>query len=355
MNKKLFISTAAMLLCLSLTACSEQNLTQIGNNTASDSEIISDKENESAGVSKVESDRFTSSGETPKTEINAPNTETEATAPTASATEAPPAEWNETGTSIVLYINTDGAYSTEKPLSGSPKVKSYKLNQAVKLIAYTDTNYYKTADGGYIHKSFLSGDKTVTSTSSAAAVTSTAPKTAAETAAPVTAAATTAPPVTTTTTAPPVTDKEVEEFIGRYNQRLQEQWEIDFSNRVFELTNEYRVKNGKPKFQKLENLDKVAVIRAWEILYDYRSDHTRPDGEKFSTAYTENGIQFHFCGENIAAGQSTPEEVMDAWINSSAHRSNILSDKFTYLGVGMYYKNDEYKYYWTQEFCSLFE
>lgn len=357
MNKKLFISSAAMLLCLSLTACSEQSLTQIGGDSAYDSGMISDTANESADAGKEESDRFTFSGEAPKTEITASDTETETTAPTASVTETPPAEWNENSANTVLYINTDGAYSTENPLPGSPKVKSYKLNQAVKIIAYTDTDYYKTADGAYIHKSFLSADKSATS-ASASAVTTAAPKTDAPvtTAPPVTAAVTTpAPVITTTTTAAPVTDTGVEEFIGRYNQRLQEQWEKDFADKVFELTNEYRVKNGKPKFKKLESLNKVAVIRAWEILYDYRSDHTRPDGQKFSTAYKENGIQYHFCGENIAAGQSTPEEVMDAWINSPNHKSNILSDKFTYLGVGMYYKKEGYRYYWAQEFCSLFE
>lgn len=365
MNKKIFIS-AALLFCLSLTACSEQSLTQIDTGSPSDSEIISDTAYKSEYITEGEGNWAASSEENAKTEITGLNTETEATAPTAGTTEAPPDEWTETGANTLLYINTDGAYSTEKPLSGSSKTQSYKLNQAVTVIAYTDTGYCKTADGRYIHNSFLSAEKTSVSTT---AVTTAAPKTAAETAAPVTAAATTAapvttvttapPPVTTTTTtttaAPPVTDKGTEEFIGRYNQRLQEQWEIDFSNRVFELTNEYRVKNGKSKFKKLDDLDKVAAIRAWEILYDYRSDHTRPDGEKFSTAYTENGIQYHFCGENIAAGQSTPEEVMDAWINSSAHRSNILSDKFTYLSVGMYYKDDEYRYYWAQEFCSLFE
>ena len=93
-----------------------------------------------------------------------------------------------------------------------------------------------------------------------------------------------------------------------------------------------------------------------EILTDYRSDHTRPDGEFFSSVYKEQGIQYHYCGENIAAGQTSPENVVNAWMNSPPHRENILSDKFTYLAVGMYYKEgDDFGYYWCQEFCSLFE
>ena len=106
----------------------------------------------------------------------------------------------------------------------------------------------------------------------------------------------------------------------------------------------------------MDALTKMSTARAWEILYDYKSDHTRPDGQKFSTIFGEYGIQYHKCGENIAAGQATPESVMEAWINSAGHRANILSDDYTYLGVGMYYKEgDTYGYYWSQEFCCLFE
>ena len=40
------------------------------------------------------------------------------------------------------------------------------------------------------------------------------------------------------------------------------------------------------------------------------------------------------AGENIAYGQSSPAAVVQAWMNSSGHRANILSRDFTTIGVG---------------------
>ncbi|NMC63457.1 MAG: CAP domain-containing protein [SAR324 cluster bacterium] len=54
-------------------------------------------------------------------------------------------------------------------------------------------------------------------------------------------------------------------------------------------------------------------------------------------------------GENIAWGQSSPSQVMEAWLNSPPHRANILDSRYHYLGVGCVL--DRYgKYWWTQNF-----
>ena len=60
------------------------------------------------------------------------------------------------------------------------------------------------------------------------------------------------------------------------------------------------------------------------------------------------------CGENIAAGQATPEDVMKSWLSSSGHKANILSPEYTKMGLG--YSNSgcgagKYSYYWAQEFA----
>jgi len=46
--------------------------------------------------------------------------------------------------------------------------------------------------------------------------------------------------------------------------------------------------------------------------------------------------QFRRIGENVAAGQKTPHEVMQSWMNSYYHRKNILNRSFVDLGVGRY-------------------
>ncbi len=58
------------------------------------------------------------------------------------------------------------------------------------------------------------------------------------------------------------------------------------------------------------------------------------------------GITYRTAGENIAMGQSTPQAVVNAWMNSEGHRANILNASFTQIGMG--YVADGH--YWTQQF-----
>ena len=58
------------------------------------------------------------------------------------------------------------------------------------------------------------------------------------------------------------------------------------------------------------------------------------------------GITYRSAGENIARGQTTPKKVVDAWMNSSGHRANILNASYTHIGVGY----ASYGHYWTQMF-----
>lgn len=60
------------------------------------------------------------------------------------------------------------------------------------------------------------------------------------------------------------------------------------------------------------------------------------------------GITYKSAGENIAQGQRSPQEVVQAWMDSPGHRANILNGKFTHIGVG-YVKSGNY---WTQQFIT---
>lgn len=366
MNKKIISSLAALLLCLGVSACQQSEPPIIFDSEVSDTVYITSvrettaytEETSQTAAAKPAAPTESLTEKITSEDVSRTAAETEQQTPpsaadapvTAGQEEKPPAEWLETEYSAVLYVNTDGIYSRTAAIQGSPTVRRYGLNQAVRVIAYTDTDYYKLAEGEFIHKAYLDFDRIpVSLTSEKPAATASPPTAAATPSAAPAPAITTAAPVTTT-------EKAVDDFIGRYNMRRQEQWEIDFANKVFELTNAEREKNGKPAYKRMSPLDKVANIRTWEILVDYRSDHSRPDGQFFSSAYKEQGIAYHYCGENIAAGQRTPEEVVSAWMNSPHHRDNILSEEFTYMAAGMYYKDgDGYGYYWCQEFCSLFE
>jgi uncharacterized protein YkwD len=59
-------------------------------------------------------------------------------------------------------------------------------------------------------------------------------------------------------------------------------------------------------------------------------------------------VSYSAAGENIAMGQRSAEEVVQAWMDSEGHRANILNGTFTHIGVG-YIENGNY---WTQMFIS---
>lgn len=122
---------------------------------------------------------------------------------------------------------------------------------------------------------------------------------------------------------------------------------------VFDLLNKERAKYGLPGFTMDKQLMDTAMGRAAEITVKF--DHTRPNGSSCFSVYpmagSANGWNGQFaCGENIAAGQTSPAEVMNDWMNSSGHRKNILNANYKSVGIGCVRMNGGYYFYWTQSF-----
>ncbi|WP_034672134.1 SH3 domain-containing protein [Ectobacillus panaciterrae] len=116
--------------------------------------------------------------------------------------------------------------------------------------------------------------------------------------------------------------------------------------KVVELTNAERTKAGLPTLQIDMNLSKVARMKSEDMLKNNYFSHTSPTYGSPFDMMRSNGITYRSAGENIAMGQRTPEEVVNAWMNSPGHRANILNNSFTHIGVG--YIAD--KNIWTQQF-----
>ena len=135
-----------------------------------------------------------------------------------------------------------------------------------------------------------------------------------------------------------------------YGQTVWTSDEVDsseFAKEVVRLVNIERANVGVQPLEFSEELTERADVRAEEIVGVF--SHTRPDGSDCFSIL--RGINYRTCGENIAAGKSTPEAVVDQWMNSSGHRANILNGNFKYLGVGYCYdENSMYKHYWVQLF-----
>ena len=122
----------------------------------------------------------------------------------------------------------------------------------------------------------------------------------------------------------------------------------DFASQVVALVNAERAKQGLSALTIDTKVQQAALVRAKESAQSF--SHTRPNGSSFSTALTEAGVSYHTAGENIAYGQSTPQQVMNAWMNSSGHRANILNANYTTIGVGYTVINGTA--YWAQLFTA---
>ncbi|WP_371068943.1 CAP domain-containing protein [Sediminibacillus sp. JSM 1682029] len=120
----------------------------------------------------------------------------------------------------------------------------------------------------------------------------------------------------------------------------------EFEQEVVELTNQERAKQGLDPLEIDTELSKVAREKSADMARNGYFDHNSPTYGSPFDMMKQFGISYNTAGENIAKGQRTPEEVVNAWMNSEGHRKNILNGNFTHIGVG-YVENGNV---WTQQF-----
>ncbi|MGR6972959.1 CAP domain-containing protein [Streptomyces cynarae] len=116
---------------------------------------------------------------------------------------------------------------------------------------------------------------------------------------------------------------------------------------VLRLVNQERAKVGCSPVTPNGPLRKLAEAFSEDMAARNFFDHTDPDGKDPWQRAAVLGIT-DLGGENIARGQATPQDVMDAWMNSPGHRANILNCDFTTLGVGVHFGSGGP--WWTQDF-----
>ena len=138
------------------------------------------------------------------------------------------------------------------------------------------------------------------------------------------------------------------EDINEYKNIQSENTYTDLINEVYEITNNYRSLVGVSSLTLDSSLVEAASIRAKELSDSF--SHTRPKGSSCFTVLSELGISYGTAGENIAAGYSSPQSVMEGWRFSSGHYQNIISSKFKKIGIGVNIINNQY--YWVQIFSN---
>ncbi len=131
----------------------------------------------------------------------------------------------------------------------------------------------------------------------------------------------------------------------------------DFAARALARTNSYRGQFGCPPLRENAKLDQSALLHSQDMARNGYFDHNSPSGQTPWDRIHAAGYQFSTAAENIAAGYSTPEAVIDAFFNETppndGHRRNLLNCSLRDVGFGYWYQSGSpYGSYWTQDFAT---
>ncbi|XID74136.1 CAP domain-containing protein [Alkanindiges sp. WGS2144] len=100
-----------------------------------------------------------------------------------------------------------------------------------------------------------------------------------------------------------------------------------------------------------KNLAKAAQAHSDDMAVNNYFSHTGLDGSNIGDRALAAGYNYRYTGENIAAGQESIDEVMEAWLKSPGHCANMMSVDFKEYGMACASNSQsKYKTYWTQEF-----
>lgn len=127
-----------------------------------------------------------------------------------------------------------------------------------------------------------------------------------------------------------------------------------YINRLLAAVNRER-RHADPSMRKLE-LHALLNEAAKEHNHDQAliqecCTHTGKDGSKHSTRIKRAGYDAWYSAENVASGQHSVEEVMQAFMNSPGHKKNILNPEMRHCGFWVEWGGDG-REYWTQLFAN---
>lgn len=143
-----------------------------------------------------------------------------------------------------------------------------------------------------------------------------------------------------------------------------EDWDpesVQFEEEVLLLVNENRSRaadcgvegafNPAPPLVMDPILRCSARLHSFDMFDQMYFEHDNPEGLTPFQRMSAAGFVGSGGGENIALGQSTPEQVMAAWMDSDGHCANVMRPNFTLIGVGYHPGMGRMSSnYWTQNF-----
>ncbi|MEI6144135.1 MAG: CAP domain-containing protein [Candidatus Berkelbacteria bacterium] len=103
---------------------------------------------------------------------------------------------------------------------------------------------------------------------------------------------------------------------------------------IINIVNQERAANGLNPVKMNSELQDAAVAKSRDMIYRNYFDHYA-FGETPWMFILRAGYNYSVAGENLAKGFSSSEGVVSAWMNSPAHRANILNPNYQEIGVGV--------------------
>jgi uncharacterized protein YkwD len=131
------------------------------------------------------------------------------------------------------------------------------------------------------------------------------------------------------------------------------------ARRVLELTNEARAHARRcgwtsyaavPPLTLNTALDRAALEHSRDMANHNYFDHTGSDASSPADRITRTGYRWGIVGENLASGMTTPEDAVAGWVKSPHHCANLMTARFTEMGLAFAVNPSGSNIYWTQTF-----
>ncbi|MCX6786075.1 MAG: CAP domain-containing protein [Candidatus Komeilibacteria bacterium] len=103
---------------------------------------------------------------------------------------------------------------------------------------------------------------------------------------------------------------------------------------LINLTNAARADYSLPPLAANPLLSEEALAKAKLIIKEQKFSH-EPDSQKFSSLFKNSDYHYTILGENLAMGFGSNQAIVAAWMNSPAHRDNILNNRYKDIGIAV--------------------
>jgi len=104
---------------------------------------------------------------------------------------------------------------------------------------------------------------------------------------------------------------------------------------IIDLVNQERSKEGLERLKESQKLNQAAFLKAQDMIGNNYFAHVSPSNISPWYWFGEVDYQYKYAGENLAMNFSSASSVHRAWMKSESHRENILSSRYSEIGVAV--------------------